>query len=158
MTDNEIKCEKCFHQSVCEKKTCAECQGSYCDECELYNLYNGKPYIENCEKFVDADLINRQQAEIEKNEKIIKAANDLIDVQKTEIERLQTNIVNVKLTDEQSNAQEQEANLFNYIKAEAIEEFVYRLQMECGTFNNGYYRFADYEIDNLKEKMVGDAE
>lgn len=66
MTDNEIKCEKCFHKSVCEKKTCAECQGLYCDECELYDLYNGVPYIENCEKFIDADLINRQKAEIEK--------------------------------------------------------------------------------------------
>lgn len=46
-------CEKCMHKSVCEKKTCAECQNSYCDECELYNLYGGKPDVKNCDKFVN---------------------------------------------------------------------------------------------------------
>lgn len=70
MTDNEIKCEKCFHKSVCKKKTCAECQGLYCDKCELYDLYNGVPYIENCEKFIDADIINRPKADIESLQKI----------------------------------------------------------------------------------------
>lgn len=49
------ECENCVHQYVCEKRTCAECVGSYCDECEIYCEYDGKPDIENCEDFINAN-------------------------------------------------------------------------------------------------------
>ena len=52
------KCERCFHASVCEKKTCMECQSSYCDECELHSLYKDeKLSAENCPHFKDKHLI-----------------------------------------------------------------------------------------------------
>lgn len=92
MTDNEIKCEKCFHKTVCEKKTCVECNGSYCDECEIYNIYDGKPKIESCESFVDAELINRQQAEIERLTKHIINLKCEKERQKAEIEQMQSDL------------------------------------------------------------------
>lgn len=49
------ECENCIHQYVCEKRTCAECVGGYCDECEIYCEYDGKPDIENCEDFINAN-------------------------------------------------------------------------------------------------------
>lgn len=51
------KCEKCIHQYVCEKRTCAECVGGYCDECELYNCYGGKASVKNCSDFIDRDNV-----------------------------------------------------------------------------------------------------
>ena len=47
------KCGNCIHQYVCEKRTCAECVGIYCDECEIYCQYDGKPDIENCKDFIN---------------------------------------------------------------------------------------------------------
>lgn len=52
------KCNKCAHKWVCEKRTCAECDGGYtCDECELYCTYNGCPDVENCENFLDENTL-----------------------------------------------------------------------------------------------------
>lgn len=36
-------------------RTCAECIGGYCDECQLYDIDNGKPDIENCEYFINEE-------------------------------------------------------------------------------------------------------
>lgn len=49
------ECENCIHQYVCEKRTCAECVGGYCDECELYCQYDGKPDIKNCKDFINSN-------------------------------------------------------------------------------------------------------
>ncbi len=49
------KCNKCLHKYVCEMRTCAECVGGYCDECQLYDYSNGKPDIENCEDFINEE-------------------------------------------------------------------------------------------------------
>lgn len=54
---NASKCDRCFHNNVCEKKTCVNCGCGPCDECELYSIYDGKPDIENCESFVDRDSV-----------------------------------------------------------------------------------------------------
>lgn len=49
------KCNQCLHKYVCEIRTCAECVGGYCDECQLYCEYDGKPDIENCEYFINEE-------------------------------------------------------------------------------------------------------
>ena len=51
------ECENCIHQYVCEKRTCAECGGGYCDECELYCQYGEKPDIENCKDFINENNV-----------------------------------------------------------------------------------------------------
>lgn len=65
------------------------------------------------------DLINRQQADIEKNENIIRLADKTIETANAEIERLKTNL-NIEL---ENYATEYD----NKIKAEAYREFAERL-------------------------------
>ena len=90
-------------------------------------------------------------------QELCEDALDLINRQQAEIEALKTNIVNVKLTDEQLKAQEQEANLLNYIKTEAIKEFAERLEA-VGKQEGAYDYVSLWDIDNLVKEMVGDAE
>ena len=70
---------------------------------------------------------------------------------------------NVKLTDEQLNAQEQEANLLNYMKAEAVKEFIKKLEEkkhECGCNyrKKPVYAITEEKICETYKEMVGDAE
>lgn len=51
------KCKICIHKYICEIRTCAECVGGCCDECELYNCDNGKPDIEKCEYFINEENV-----------------------------------------------------------------------------------------------------
>ena len=53
------KCDKCIHQDVCEKRTCAICDGGgfTCDECEIYNCYDGRASVKNCSDFIDRDNV-----------------------------------------------------------------------------------------------------
>lgn len=144
MTPQEaIKCEKCLHQSVCEKKTCAECQGSGCDECELYDLYNGVPYIEDCEDFIDADLINRQKAEIErrKNNLFCKVVID---------EETMRSITNEKV-------QEFELDIKSII-ADAIKEFVeaFKVKFAKERYRDNYV-IDDEMLDNFVKEKVGES-
>ena len=46
-------CQKCIHKSVCEKKTCFECQNTSCGGCELYDFTDGRPDVKNCDSFID---------------------------------------------------------------------------------------------------------
>jgi hypothetical protein len=49
------KCNQCLHKYICEIRTCAECVGGYCDECQLYIEYDEKPDIENCKYFINEE-------------------------------------------------------------------------------------------------------
>lgn len=49
-------CKDCLHCNVCEKRTCSECQGSFCDECGIYSEYDGRASVENCTDFKDKSL------------------------------------------------------------------------------------------------------
>lgn len=78
------------------------------------------------------DLINRLQRENGKNEKIIKAADRLIETQKAEIERLERE--NERLAEDWSNVTIEKDLLFDEAKAliekakaEAVKEFAGRL-------------------------------
>lgn len=101
------------------------------------------------------ELADHQKAEIEKNEKIIKAANDLIETQKAEIERLNA----------LSNHHQTLINMLNEgiaeAKAEAIKEFAERLKDKQQTFISDEYAYKFIyliEIDKLVKEMVGETE
>ena len=126
LTDNEIikALESC--NALVKMRTCKTCP--------LYT-FEGCCTAEMLRQTVD--LINRQKEELTKNEKIIKAADDLIDCQKKEIERLLQ-----KLQQPQS---------------EAVKEFAERLKQEA-LIDRGYEVLQSGTIDNLVKEMVGDSE
>lgn len=80
MTDNEI----------IRALECCKAALMYDEEQSLYGLA--------------LDLINRQKAEIEKNENIIRIADKTIATQQAEIERLETQLTVQKNVEEDSNA------------------------------------------------------
>ena len=153
MIDNETKCEKCFHHTICEKATCIECQGSYCDECELYNIYGGNPQVEGCEKFVDADLINRQKEQIEGLISGQETLQNYITKKDAEIERLQKENTeldgaNILLTVTLKNA-----------KSEAVKEFAERLKerkYQTSDWSHGEHPYVveESDIDEVLEEMA----
>ncbi len=75
---------------------------------------------------------------------------------KKDIEILKTNMVNIKSTDEQFKAQEQEANVLNYIKAEAVKEFAERLSEKAPHITEERFLILQNEIDKLVKEMVGE--
>ena len=71
------------------------------------------------------DLINRQKSELEKNEKIIKAADRLIDTQKAEIERLE------EFLDSSLSSERNVVDNIPFEKSEVVKEFAEKLQDRC---------------------------
>ena len=52
------KCDRCIHETVCEKRTCEMCDGGgYCDECGLFSYYDGRASVKNCNDFIDRDNV-----------------------------------------------------------------------------------------------------
>ena len=173
MTDNEIKCEKCFHQYVCEKRTCAECAGGYCDECELYSQYDGRANIKNCEDFVDADLINRQKAEINRLDTELKVTSGVALSYKVEVERLKDEAD--KIAEDYSNLMIEKDELFDEAeklitkaKIEAVKEFAERILkkvhdnhyvLEDAINSKDYGMFTvgiEQAVNETKKEMVGE--
>ena len=76
-----------------------------------------------------------------------KAALDLINRQKAEIERLEKTVEN--MTEGCQIAIKVSEN-------EAIRRFSYRLRAECGSYDTGHYIFHEDEIHNLVKEMVGE--
>ena len=137
MTDNEI-----IKALECCKSKC-DCSGC---------LLKKEEYCVNVLKNLTLDLINRQKAEMEKNENIIRLADKAIETQNAEIERLKATVDS--FTDI--------GKLYSEIKAEAYKEFAERLKMRA---INRYNEFEDYQaypyatiehIDNLLKELVGD--
>ena len=97
-----------------------------CNECKIRNCKWGTCNCSQITANVALDLINRQQAEIERLEKIRKADNNLI----TSLNKC-----------------------YETAKAEAYKEFAVRLK--CGVpQETGVIRCSD--IDNLVKEMVGE--
>ena len=110
------------------------------------------------------ELADHQKSEIEKNEKIIKAANDLIETQKAEIERFEQieTTINAfwnelqKLSIAKGKETPTLEELLEYIeqvKAEAIKEFAKKVELEI-VLPLPHRR----ELQNLVKEMVGDTE
>lgn len=127
LTDNEIikALESC--NALVKMRTCKTCP--------LYT-FEGCCTAEMLRQTVD--LINRQKEELTKNEKIIKAANDLIDCQKKEIERLLQ-----KLQQPQS---------------EAVKECLDKIELMDVSESDNYIMVKKNEFDNLVKEMVGEQE
>lgn len=102
------------------------------------------------------DLINRLQAENEKNENIIRLADKTIETANAEIERLKKGIA----VDIEGYASEYD----NRIKAKAYKEFAERLkeksgkvEMVCsGALVQRDYTISEKTLDNLLKKLVGE--
>ncbi|MBE6784167.1 MAG: hypothetical protein E7536_09180 [Ruminococcaceae bacterium] len=161
MTDNEII--KAFEYCVKHEDTCEGCP---CVE-------NKTECVTNHPKHA-LDLINRQKEEITKNEKIIEAANNLIDIQKSEIEALIAGQETLQKYIAEKDAEIEKLNAYisrcesgeeYWVKcllerpAEAVKEFAERLKKEWNlkTEYANNIVFAD-DIDNAVKEMVGDAE
>lgn len=151
MTDNEIKkalecCEKLNHNAWSENmKICKE-------ECP----YKANCYDEekNINMITDAlDLINRQQAEIERLNGAIKNFKATKERQKAEINRLNKAVYNYEACLES----------IEKIKAKAIKEFADRLEkmiFPYGMVNGGNYGINALSIkiliDKVRKEMVGE--
>ena len=74
-----MTCKDCLHSEVCHviKITCG-----FKAHAEIL-----------CEKFIDKDLINRQKADIEKQNDLIRRQSDVISEQKEKIERMYVDAV-----------------------------------------------------------------
>ena len=127
LTDNEIiKALEC-----CSKgEVYADCERL---GCPLYlGISLGCKYVDNENKlYADAlDLINRQQAEIEK----LKIENQAL--------RMAANSYKLH---------------YNEAKVEAVKEFADRLKKEC-IIDRGYEILQEGTIDDLVKEMAGDTE
>ena len=115
-----------------------------CLDCP-YVDYEGK---ERCdEKVLNdlCDLINRQKSEIEKCENIIRLADKTIEKQGAEIERLNGNLFTV------SNACKQRRD-------EAVKEFAERFENKLNCILQHHFTLAQvlYDLDKTKKEMVGE--
>lgn len=137
MTDNEIiKALKCFYGKEVSCKDCA------------YKT-NAFACITNVAR--DAiDLINRQQAEIER----LKAMNQSkLDT----IHDLQTEIESLKIENESLRSAAHSYKLhYNEARAEAVKEFAERLKGKIDVVYS--IKHLQDNIDNLVKEMVGDTE
>ena len=137
MTDNEIvKALEYCTNCVCNNDK---------DECPLLKMSFCKNYLMK----QSLDLINRQQADIEKNENIIRLADKTIETANAEIERLKTNL-NIEL---ENYATEYD----NKIKSEAYREFAVRLLALIGSVELPNLELKQH-INNLLNELVGDDE
>lgn len=123
------------------------------------------------------DIINRQKAELGKNEKIIKAADRLIETQKAEIERLKAenkllidndvsnkypNCVLVEKGRIYTKTLEDYDELIGDISAEAVKECIEKVKNELKNIakidwqDNYYYLVGTAFFDNLLKEMVGE--
>ena len=105
-----------------------------CNECKIRNCKWGTCNCSQITANVALDLINRQQAEIERLEKIRKADNNLI----TSLNKC-----------------------YETAKAEAIKKFVEKLKEKCyEDFQEIYEMLSPYvtddDIDNLLKEMEGE--
>ena len=105
-----------------------------CNECKIRNCKWGTCNCSQITANAAIDLINRQQAEIERLEKIRKADNNLI----TSLNKC-----------------------YETAKAEAIKEFAERLKKKCyEDFQETYEMLSPYvtddDIDNLLKEMEGE--
>lgn len=124
LTDNEIiKALEC----------CGNIVDSTCKGCVYHETYNASCVVRLMRDALD--LINRQKAENEKNENIIRIADKTIETQQTEIERL-TN------------------------KLEQQEEMMANLGVELTTMRSAansyklHYKEAQAEIESLKHRKT----
>lgn len=54
----QTKCNKCIHKKVCMYLECNECDGIWCDDCNLYyTCYDDAKNIENCNEFIDESRV-----------------------------------------------------------------------------------------------------
>lgn len=136
MTDNDIK--KALECCISEN-------GNDCEECPCQNIAYKQGNGGCCNQLsrYALDLINRQQAEIEKLKAKVKKlknierfADKLIKKQEAEIERLKAEIEEVNEADRETELQalkesKENAKLFceaiNHAKSEAIEEFAEKI-------------------------------
>lgn len=132
MTDNEI---------VKALECCSTYSGS-CEKCPAFVKVDRS----NCNKVLVGalDIINRQKAEIEKNENIIRLADKTIEAQNAEIERLNKEVDRLS----------QLVLYHDGDVADAIKEFAERLKADCPAELLVIHFDA---IDNLVKEMAGDA-
>lgn len=144
-------------------------------------------------KFTDEEIIETLEDYIKENEfeyfhsnmvgeyPLIRKSLDLINRQKSEIERLQkeVNLVSILFQDEQERAEEYRlkienlqnvisnqqieisAKIENKIKAEAYKEFAEKLKVaaiSCSIGGRYYKIFTKRDIDNFLKEMVGEEE
>ena len=151
MTDNEIiKALEC----------CIGNEGN-CDICPQHS----KDCVDELMQLA-LDLINRQKAEIERCENIIRLADKTIKKQSAEIERLAKGCGII--TEEDENWYPSPLKTPEEIKAEAVKEFAERLKKvssSCVAVNGDVeiygtktYTFKAVDLDKLVIEMVGDAE
>jgi hypothetical protein len=103
------------------------------------------------------DLINRQKAEIEALDFLIKESNKIAERQDKEIERL---TVLAKLGNMRANDYRAMRDKCKTAKSEAIKEFAEKVKASRDVlFNNIYSGFHfNVIIDSLVKEMVGDTE
>ena len=148
MTDNEII--KALECCVSEQYTCSQCPYQeikhYDDDNGVEIMPNGKQYDDwSCERWLNVDLldlINRQKAELEKNENIIRLADKTIATQQAEIERLQAHIK------EGIDLAKQTQEMLKLVQAEAVKEFAERLNKEAESVGIDRDGFLYSDSDN----------
>lgn len=120
-----------------------------------YNLKNVQEWLKEHFEVVEYDienLINRLQAENEKNENIIRLADKTIETANAEIEKLRNHI------QEGIDLAKQIPETIAIIKDEAYKEFAELVKANKRKLFNYIYSSTgfDNQIDNLLKEMVGD--
>lgn len=157
-----------------KKPTDSEIVKDLKDKIEFENFDENGYAVVDIEKLKNIlDLINRQKAELEKNENIIRLADKTIETQNAEIERLKGNgkleseniILNALIemkNDTINNLMKTVDALESQLKtakAEAYKEFAERLNKEIDirpTYSNKQNEYVCFLIDNLLKEMVGE--
>ena len=149
-TDNEIKkaLECCVKDDILEadNKACLECPMNDDNAC----TFNLRKYTLN--------LINRQQAEIERLKNCVKSEDEVMDIAKRTMEPLVKEIT-----------REQIDIAVKLSKTEAIKEFAERLKTEFSQYQREYRNVLNDEgacamiiakkgVDNLLKELVGEQE
>ena len=132
--------------------------GGKCTDCPAFVKVDRS----NCKKAFKGAvaIINRQKEELTKNEKIIKAANDLIVTQKAEIESLIAGQETLQKYIAEKDAEiERLLQKLQQPQSEAVKEFAERLKEKAEYFREEKESFVpETYIDNLVKEMVGDSE
>ena len=142
-----------------------------CENCPLHHKKIENACVLTVVEFYKEilDLINRQQAEIERLQEVqvqyVKAYFDefverlKFDISLTELDSGLLDYVIDELVETMKNEFSREADFTDLIKAEAIKEFAERLKTlmfgkYCDYFN---FEITNAIIDNIVKEMVGDA-
>ena len=129
MTDNEIKkaCKNCIHYT-----TCIFCNGGGCT-------------AKDCGDYIEANLINRLQAEV-------KRLENHLAMSKKEIKKC---VTHYKMACTERN---EFLEQLKTAKAEAYKECIEKVKEEINKHSYGvlHKTVINYKLDNLLKELVGD--